>query len=662
MIARWALSAALLLALFFLGTPAPLAQSQPSYQHVENLTQTFRPNRDFTAIAAAPSDPDRLYVATSNGWIYSSSDGGKSWNETRLLHAHPSLPTRSTVRYGYTLWPEYILRLPYADAIEWPQEHWAVNQLRVHYLFTPDGFNIEELNPRPYLTDGGPTQLGDLAVRNSFLVAESHFHDVIAGVGGPRHALEMAHGIPLKLKSTVEPLLKVSVHVNWLAVHPTNPDYVLAATDDGVYRSEDGGGGWVREYDHLEESNRNIRHLSFDMADPDTRYMCTDFGTLVSRDGGITYDRVRDPIIGRRQCFFVTARPGHPGEIWVGTNAGTYMSSDGGDKFTRRHIERAPGRQHIKRIVFDPHDDDRIITMANEVVFLSDDGGHTFERKGENAFKAQTINSVVFAPGDRHLMVATNRDVFASHDDGENWQVIMFGNINWKIRRMFFPRGLSGGLWVLTSYELLKLSSREAYELSDAQLRELRAEISDEPTLSEAIFESLRWHGVLRPDLNRKRGKSRLSHIFPFIHAEVSYRHFEVTQFDRLDVIFGPGFNPDGSIPKGLGVSGPYSDLHWNVYASWDLQSLVFDREEMPQGPVFEENERIARSLRETVASLFAERRRLQIQAFARAQSDLRSIALRDLRIQELTYLLNILTHDLFDRYADGERIDAWPE
>ncbi len=662
MIARWALSAALLLALFVLGTPAPVAQSQPSFQHVENLTQTFRANRDFTAIASAPSNPDKLYIGTSNGWIYSSNDGGKSWNETRLLHAHPSLPTRSTIRFGYTIWPEYVLRLRYADAIEWPQEHWASNQLRVHHIFSPDGFNIEELTPTPFLTAQGPAQLGELGTRNSFLMAETHFHDVVAGVGGVHAALWANHGIPLKLKSAVEPLLKVSIRVNWLAVHPDDPSYVLAATDDGIYRSEDGGGGWVREYDHLEEANRNVNHISFDPVDPSTRYMCTNFGALVSRDGGVTYGRVRDTIIGRRPCYFITGRPGHPDEIWVGTNAGTYMSSNGGDNFTRRHIERAPGRQHIKRIVFDPTDNDRIITMADEVIFLSDDNGFTFDRKGENAFKAQAINSVVFAPGSQHLMVATNRDIFESWDDGETWQVIMFGNINWKIRRMFFPRGLDGDLWVLTAYELLKLSRREAYTLSDAQLRELRAETADEPTLSETVYESLRSHGVLRPDLNRKRQKSRWSHMLPFVHAEVSHRRFDVEQFDRFDVIFGPGLNPDGSIPIGLAVSGPYSDLHWNLFATWDLQSLVFDREEMPQGPVFDENERTARSLRETVSSLYAERRRLQIQKFARAQSDLRSVALRDLRIKELTYLLNILTNDLFDRYADGERIEAWPE
>lgn len=632
------------------------AQGEPSYQHVENMTQTFRAVRDFSAIAASDTDPDTVYIGTSDGWIYASRDGGKSWAETRLAYSYARLPTRAPHRHYQSLWSNYVGWLPYADMIEWPQVHGVVNMFRVHYLWLPSGFRLERLNPSPYIAGGGPMQMSAFGERRPSITPELHYHGVVSGTGAPNMGLVVPH----RLKSSLEPSFRESVLINWLAVHPEDPSYVLAATDDGVYRSEDGGAGWVREYDHLEEANRLIRHISFDPNTPSTRYACTDFGLLVSPDGGVTYSRVRDAIIAQKKCFFVTGRRGRPGEIWVGTDRGTYMSKDGGDTFEQIHIEQAPGRQFIKRIVFHPNEERHLITMADEVIFVSEDNGRTFDRKGTTTFKAQTINSVEFGPGDGHLIVATNRDIYESFDDGETWQVILFGNLRWTIRRMFFPAGVASDLWVLTSYELMRLSEREPWELSESQLRQLRADTSNEPTMSETIYEALRSHGVLRPDLDKRRAKSRWSHMLPFVHAEASYRAFNVN-FDQFSIVFGRA-DADGQFPRGLQVEGPYKDLHWQAYATWDLQSLVFDREELPAGPAFQENEALARSLRDSITSIYAERRRLQIQAAARAQSDLRAIVLRDLRIEELTHQLNLLTDDLFERYRTGEKIEAWSD
>lgn len=75
--------------------------------------------------------------------------------------------------------------------------------------------------------------------------------------------------------------------ISALAVHPSNPAILYAASIEGVFKSIDGGLVWTRASNGLVD----VRGLAIaiDPADPETLYLGTDYGVFKSTDGAGTW-------------------------------------------------------------------------------------------------------------------------------------------------------------------------------------------------------------------------------------------------------------------------------------------------------------------------------------------------------------------------------------
>lgn len=133
--------------------------------------------------------------------------------------------------------------------------------------------------------------------------------------------------------------LPADVEVRALLVHPVDDQVVLAGTQDGVYRSIDGGIRWER----LGFPDRDVaiwslaihprkHHVLYAGAAPVALYRST--------DGGDTWQRLigaRSPAHCERAGFDtrvirITADPNHPDDVYAGLEvSGVIRSSDGGD-------------------------------------------------------------------------------------------------------------------------------------------------------------------------------------------------------------------------------------------------------------------------------------------------------------------------------------------
>ena len=127
-------------------------------------------------------------------------------------------------------------------------------------------------------------------------------------------------------------------HVNRLAVDPTNPDVVLAATAEGIFRTADGGATWSGVY-----SGRHVQDLR---AQPGGYNMqiasANGVGILYSTDAGMTWELASltwsdSDILGRIELAY---SPSHPSIAYASASlfsretrshkTGFYRSSDGG--------------------------------------------------------------------------------------------------------------------------------------------------------------------------------------------------------------------------------------------------------------------------------------------------------------------------------------------
>jgi len=140
-----------------------------------------------------------------------------------------------------------------------------------------------------------------------------------------------------KLKNT----LPTEGNVRALCVYPENPLGVLAGSDVGVFRSEDGGATW----ENLGAPTKNLEvwSVTVDPTDPNTIFVGTRPEGFRSRDGGRSWSKLHmgvnmkspvtePPSPPRTTCMIVDPRNNRT--IWAGMEVdGVYKSMDGGDNW-----------------------------------------------------------------------------------------------------------------------------------------------------------------------------------------------------------------------------------------------------------------------------------------------------------------------------------------
>jgi photosystem II stability/assembly factor-like uncharacterized protein len=247
---------------------------------------------------------------------------------------------------------------------------------------------------------------------------------------------------------------KVSV----LAVHPSNESVVFAGTEDGVYRSDDGGQTWSRKSEGI--GSRTPEAIVINPEQPDEVFVLVWGRRSLFRsiDGGDSWEnlQVRDGqpldllryapnpfalyVIDDDRYLFSSAdsgetwstmsfdlgtihdfavHPVHPERMAVAVGSeGVAVSADSGNSWTT--CGSSPS-DHAWTVTFDPIDPNVLYVPGTDVVHRSMDGCDTWSaspRPGIDVF------SFLKADADRPdtLYADTTDGLFVSSDGGQDWR------------------------------------------------------------------------------------------------------------------------------------------------------------------------------------------------------------------------------------------------
>ena len=156
------------------------------------------------------------------------------------------------------------------------------------------------------------------------------------------HALHAAHGNVYGYDSTSQTFMVSQDRKDWdrrsqlpmadFAVDPTNPDTLLATTEQGVVRSTDGGRAWTPV-----AGAPTLVVLSW--AEQGQLYGVTPDGTVQrSEDGGVTWGE-RGSVGGEPEAITVDVRGGEETLYVAASDRGIVASTDQGRTFTTRYSE-----------------------------------------------------------------------------------------------------------------------------------------------------------------------------------------------------------------------------------------------------------------------------------------------------------------------------------
>lgn len=226
-------------------------------------------------------------------------------------------------------------------------------------------------------------------------------------------------------------------YVRFLAQHPTQPNTLFLATQDGLglFKTTDGGDTWMEANNGF--TNIDIQCLAIHPNTQNLLYAGTrSRGVFRSTDYGRTWEE-RNVQLGP-QNIYCLATAGL--EVYAGTSSGIYRGLDGGNIWAEL-TEGIEYSDDIYAIVINPGNASNIvlgsISVEDNEIYVG--GVYYTTNKGEEWIAADidsdydnniTVRDLVFAQPSGRMYAATSRGVYRSNNSGQSWAPTAYINHN----------------------------------------------------------------------------------------------------------------------------------------------------------------------------------------------------------------------------------------
>jgi photosystem II stability/assembly factor-like uncharacterized protein len=313
---------------------------------------------DVRSLLMDSQKPDTVYLGTSNGRIYKSSDAGQSWISLSpgvgpfryvidTLVQHPSEP-QHIYAGAWDLYSTGGGLFESTDAgLTWtrvmlPQPFSAVRDLAICKSF-PSRMIVGTLSGPHVSTDGGKTwkRVGGIDV-------------------------EKAHSV---------------------AIDPNDSKILYVGTWRLAYKSVDFGKTWVRLIDRGMVLDSDVMSFSINSKNPQEIYSSACSGVYRSTDGAQKFARMRllsDHFAIR--TYTVDIDPVDARTVYAGTTEGLWVSRNSGQNWSRL----TPADVTVNEIQVDPRNNQRILIGTEyQGVMLSEDGGQNWKESNKGFIHKQ---------------------------------------------------------------------------------------------------------------------------------------------------------------------------------------------------------------------------------------------------------------------------------
>jgi hypothetical protein len=230
-------------------------------------------------IAFHPTNPNIMYAGSPHGGLYKSLDGGTSWYNTS-----PNLPSLGI-----------------------------------------SGIAIDPSNPQIVYVLTGDANSSEAGIVNSYLYRSNSAGVYKSYDGGSNW--QQTGNLATNIYRGRE-----------LIINPSNPNILIAATSEGIYRTTNAGVTWTL----VLSATGNVFDIKFKPGDANIVY-ATDTSFLKSIDGGATFANVSIANINTANRISIGVTPANPNRVVLLAGkveslnifTGIFSSSDAGNNFTR---------------------------------------------------------------------------------------------------------------------------------------------------------------------------------------------------------------------------------------------------------------------------------------------------------------------------------------
>jgi photosystem II stability/assembly factor-like uncharacterized protein len=379
------------------------------------------------ALAIDASQPTTLYVGYVNGWIFKTTDGGQRWVQlnvpgistfVRFLVVSPRdskvIATNLVVtRDGGSTWAP--APFPWTTS-------WSFHPTDDKVWFASNGSTMKSVDAGItwVASDAGMTAPDHKVVFDP-VDPDRLYAGPAPGFSFPGLHTSQDGGVTWTLLPGLHPS---DCRGTALAVSPTDSEVAYAAFDaTGIVKTTDGGRTWRSAGpspaifpQNRADAARAIESIAVDPSNPQNVWAASYAGIVRSADGGAHWGFVLNRGVERTGSVFAFD-PTQPTKVYAATAVGLYRIEDGGATWAQ--LSNVPGGR-LRGMAIDPRDPRKLyVVVWNQGVYRSTDQGWTwapvegtldgaFHEEGHFVFDAQPSKSVIYIVGRRGRIVRSD--------------------------------------------------------------------------------------------------------------------------------------------------------------------------------------------------------------------------------------------------------------
>ncbi len=489
-----------------------------------------------------------------------------------------------------------------------------------------------------------------------------------------------------------------NLNLNAVLVNQNNPKVIYIGSNNTVQKTEDGGESW-RNVLSIKGQNKTVNFLSFDYKNRNCIYAGTGNGLFYSPNQGKTWQRIfKGKNYLESDC---TAALACARTIFLGTKKGLFISRDNGRSWY--HPTGRLANSHILTIVSGADETKCIYAASVNGVFMTKDNGQLWQRiffansaqtdtftgieqgieetndTDEKNKRLNAVRNIVTGKTNpNHLYLAASKGIYKSSDNGENWNLLPdYGLLDNNIK--FLAISLDSTLYAVSKSGVFKYENERWHELSLGLIAE---EIKSLDFDNQGNLYAASEKGMFKAETKFYSSNAKINEIALYSKNEPSIQDVQKAAVSYAEVAPEKIVNwrkqaqKKAFLPKvGTGINRKTSDLwhwetgsttktgddilskgkdslEWDITLSWDLSEIIWNNDQT----AIDARSRLMVELRDDilneVTKLYFERIRIKMELNNLSIEDRKKRFEKELKLQELTSLLDALTGGCFSQQS----------
>ena len=350
-----------------------------------------------------PKNPDRIFLGTSAGNLYLSTDSGKTWsrfahlgNSAEMVLDHVVIDPRDSRNMFVAAWNA---QLPVSDG---------------DLFRSKDGGKTWEVTADLH---GKSLRALSISASNPMTLVAGALDGIYRSRDGGQNWIRISPENHAELKN-----------IESIAIDPLNPEVIYAGTWHLPWKTEDGGKSWHNIKKGVIDDS-DVFSIIVDPSRPSNLFISACSGIYRSESAGELFRKIQGIPYSARRTRMLQMDPTDHNVVYAGTTEGLWKTTDSGLTWNRM----TPANVVINDVLIDPRHASRVLLATDRGgVLASDDGGATFTASNRGFTHRQAAALLVDRNDSATIYVGLLSDkeyggVFVSNDAGQSWKQISNG-------------------------------------------------------------------------------------------------------------------------------------------------------------------------------------------------------------------------------------------